>query len=152
MKKNERVTPCEKKSINDPNQINTTVEIPTYAPNQGLSPKEYQVSVQFAQLETTFKALCMEFLSKSNPDEFNSTYMDATIERVCIEAIKFIKVQRCDHVYSIRKLLNDTHSGDYVKCKRRLEDLKRDKEKNGMELRKYKAIYYKGTCLEEEEG
>lgn len=141
---------AEKKSINDPNQINTTVEIPIYAPNQGLSPKEYQVSAQLVQLESDFKALCMEFLSKSNPDEYNSSYMDAVIERICIDAIKFIKVQRCDHVYSIMKLLDEMHHGDYIKCTSKLEDFKRDKETNRAKLNKYKTIYYHGTSLAEE--
>ncbi|MBR5800458.1 MAG: hypothetical protein IKY23_10410 [Lachnospiraceae bacterium] len=142
--------PAEKKSIHDPNQINTTVEIPMYAPNQGLSPKEYQISAQLAQLEATFKTHCMEFLSKSNPDLFNSSYMDAVIERICEDAIKFVKVQRCDHVYTIMKLLNDMHDGDYIKCKSKLADFKRDKETNLVKLNKYKKIYYHGTSLEEE--
>ena len=148
--KNYANAPVERQSINNPNQVNTTVEIPIYAPNQGLSPKEYQISTQLAQLEATFKDHCMEFLSKSNPDEYISSYMDAVIERICIDAIKFVKVQRCDHVYSIRKLLNDMHNGDYIKCKSKLEDYKRDKETNNMKLKKYKTIYYHGTSLAEE--
>ena len=77
----------------------------------------------------------MEFLSKSNPDEYNSSYMDAVIERICVDAIKFVTVQRCDHVYSIMKLLNDMHNGDYIKCKSKLEDFKRDKEGQATVLR-----------------
>ncbi len=143
-------TSTEKKSINDPNQINTTVEIPMYAPNQGLSPKEYQISAQLVQLEATFKTHCMEFLNKSNPDEYNSSYMDAVIERICVDAIKFVKVQRCDHVYSIRKFLSNMHNGDYIKCKSKLEDFERDKETNRAKLNKYRTIYYHGTSLAEE--
>lgn len=148
-KKHENVS-VDKKSINDPNQINTTVEIPIYAPNQGLSPKVYQISAQLAQLEGSFKTYCMEFLSKSNPDEYNSSYMDAVIDRICVDAIKFVKVQRCDHVYSIMKLLNDMHNGDYIKCKSKLEDFKRDKETNRVKLNKYRMIFYHGTSLAEE--
>lgn len=143
-------SPAEKKSINDPNQINTTVEIPVYAPNQGLAPKEYQVSAPLVELEESFKLHCMEFLGKSNPDEYNSSYMDAVIERIREDAIKFVRVQRCDHVYSIKKLLNDMHDGDYIKCKSKLEDFKRDKEANRVKLNKYRAIYYQGTSLAEE--
>lgn len=150
MKKHRKIKKIQQKSINDPNQINTTVEIPVYAPNQGLFPKEYQISAQLAQLEAIFKMHCVEFLSNSNPDEYNSSYMDAVIERICVDAIKFIKVQRCDHVYTIRKFLNDMHKGDYVKCKRKLEDYKRDKEANSIKLKKYKEIYYHGTSLAEE--
>lgn len=151
-KKGYKSVPAEKKSINDPNQINTDVEIPVYAPNQGLSPKEYQISTQLAQLESSFETLCMDFLKKSNPDEYNSSYMDAVIERIGIDAIKFVKVQRCDHVYSIVKLLDEMHMGDHIKCTSKLENFKRDKGINLAKLNKYKRIYYHGTSLAEEEG
>ena len=108
------------------------------------------ISVQLAELEATFKTQCMEFLCKSNPDEYNSSYMDAVIERICVDAIKFVKVQRCDHVYTIMKLLKSMHNGDYIKCKRKLEDFKRDKEINLEKLNKYRTIYYHGTSLAEE--
>lgn len=98
--------PTEKRSINSPNEINTSVEIPMYAPNMGLMPKEYQISPQLNDLEKRFKELCESFLSKSKPDEFNSSYMDAVIERICIDAIRFVKVQRCDHEQLIMKALD----------------------------------------------
>lgn len=144
----------ETKSISSPNRINTVVEIPAYAPNQGLVPKEYQISGQLVQLEKTFKNRCMEFLNqgRNSVDEYNSTYMDAVIERICIDAVKQIRVQRCDHVYSIKKLLNDMHNGDYVKCVSKLKDFKRDKETNRNKFNKYAAIYYRGTSLAEEGG
>ncbi len=141
---------AKKKSINNQNEINTSVEIPMYAPNQGLAPKEYRLSGQLNSLEVTFRDKCMDFINKSNPDMYNSSYMDAIIERVCIEAIKFVKIQRNDHIQTIMKPLNDMHNGDYIKCKRKLEDFKHDKEKNIKELNKYKRIYYIGTSLEEE--
>lgn len=140
-----------KKSINDPNEINTSVEIPMYAPNQGLTPKEYQLSARLNELEFTFQDRCISFLRKSNPDAFNSSYMDSIIERVCIDAIEFIKVQRSDHIQTITKPLNDMHKGDYMKCKSKLEDFKRDKVRNAKELAKYQKIYYNGTSLAEEE-
>ena len=37
-----------KKSINEPNELNTSaVEIPMYAPNMGLAPKDYQLEDTF---------------------------------------------------------------------------------------------------------
>lgn len=141
---------ADKKSINSQNEINTSVEIPMYAPNQGLVPKEYQLSGQLNSLEVNFRDKCMNFINNSNPDLYNSSYMDAIIERVCMEAIKFVKIQRNDHIQTITKPLNDMHNGDCIKCKRKLEDFKHDKEKNIKELNKYKRIYYAGTSLEEE--
>ena len=115
--------PTEKRSINSPNEINTSVEIPMYAPNMGLMPKEYQISPQLNDLEKRFKEMCESFLTKSNPDEFNSSYMDAVIERICVDAIRFVKVQRCDHEQLIMKALDAMHNGDYSDAKNKLQYL-----------------------------
>ncbi len=143
---------AEKRSINNPNEINTSVKIPMYAPNMGLTPKEYQISQQLNDLEERFRDLCMEFLSKSNPDEFNSSYIDAVIERICIDAIRFVKVQRCDHIRLIMKSLNAMHNGDYSDAKNKLQFFLSDREANEMELAKYRRIYCAGTSFAEEGG
>lgn len=141
----------DKKSIHNPNEIITSVEIPMYAPNQGLCPKEYQLSDRLDELEGTFEERCKDFLTKSKPDSFNSSYMDAVIERVCVDAVKYVRVQRTDHVQTIMKQLNDMHSGDYCKCKSKLEAYRKDKERNNRELSKFRKIYYSGTSLAEEQ-
>ncbi len=143
----------EKRSINNPTEVNTEIDcIPVYGPNQGLTAKEYQLSPQFNDLEANFKSYCMEFLEKAKPDAYNASYEDAVIERICVEAINFIKVQRADHVRTITKLLDNMHNGDYEKCKCRLENFKRLREENAKELALYKRIYRAGTSLEEMEG
>lgn len=142
--------PTEKRSINSPNEINTSVEIPMYAPNMGLMPKEYQISPQLNDLEKRFKEMCESFLTKSNPDEFNSSYMDAVIERICVDAIRFVKVQRCDHEQLIMKALDAMHNGDYSDAKNKLQYFLEDREANARELEKYRRIYCAGTSLAEE--
>lgn len=103
-----------KKSINEPNELNTSaVEIPMYAPNMGLAPKDYQLSPKLTELEETFEGICKAFLKAANPDMFNSSYMDAIIERTIVEALKFIRVQRCDHERLITENLMAMHKGDY---------------------------------------
>ena len=141
---------AEKRRINSPNEINTLVEIPMYPPNMGLTPKEYQISVQLDSLEKNFKELCEDFLRKSKPDEFNTSYMDAVIERICIDAISHVKVQRCDHVQLIINALDTMHNGDYVAAKNKLQLFLTDKEENARELKKYRRIYWSGTSLAEE--
>lgn len=142
--------PTEKRSINNPNEINDSVEIPMIAPNMGLRPKEYQISPQLNELERKFQSLCEEFLSKSNPDEFNSSYMDAVIERICIDAIKFIEVQRGDHEQLILKVLESMHFGDYIEAKKELQYFLEDRETNAREPEKYRRILWHGTSLAEE--
>ena len=103
-----------KKSINEPNELNTSaVEIPMYAPNMGLAPKDYQLSPKLTELEETFEGICKAFLKAANPDMFNSSYMDAIIERTIVEALKFIRVQRCDHERLITENLMASSRGDY---------------------------------------
>jgi len=140
----------EERNINNPNEINTSVEIPMYYPNLGLMPKEYQISPQLAELEKTFKEQCESFLSKSNPDEFNSSYMDAVIERICVDAIRFVKVQRADHEALIMKVLDAMHNGDYSEAKDKLQYYLNDREKYSRELEMYRRVYWSGTSLAEE--
>lgn len=141
----------QKRSINDPNEVNDTVEIPVYAPNLGLSPKEYQISPQLYSLEMNIQSICEEFLNKAKPDEFNSSYMDAIIERTCVECIKYIEVQRKDHERLIRGVLKHMHDGDYTYAKNKLVQFVKDKECMERELRKLQRIYWKGTSMSEEE-
>ncbi len=126
-------------------------ELPTYAPNQGLTAVDYQVSDEFLEFETRFEEKCKKFLKKSKPDLFNESYMDAVIERKCIEEMKYIKRQRCDHKRTIMMLLDELYRADAIKCKRKLEGYRADKKQNKKELEKYRAIYYKGTSLERNE-
>lgn len=77
--------------------------------------------------------------------------MDSVIERIIIEAIKFIKMQRNDHIHLISVTLDKVHRGDLIKCKRRLENLQHDKEINQKKLEKFRKIYHSGTSLEEGE-
>lgn len=150
MKNSVNSRPTEMKSINNPNEINGEVKIPVYYSNMGLMPKEYQISPQLYGLETRFKELCVDFLADSNSDENNSSYMDAIIDRMCVDAIKFIKVQRCDHEQLIMNLLNNMHNGDYCDAKIKLQYFLNDREENERELAKYRRIKWTGTALAEE--
>ena len=140
----------ESKSIANPNEVTATVEIPTYAPHQGIVPREYQISPKMAELEASFWNLCLESLEKLNSDVWNSTYMDATIERICVEAITYLRVQRTDHILSITKLLDDMHRGDRIKAEAKLVNHKQEKESVEAKLRKYRRVYHYGTCFAEE--
>ena len=120
-----------KKSINEPNELNTSaVEIPMYAPNMGLAPKDYQLSPKLTELEETFEGICKAFLKAANPDMFNSSYMDAIIERTIVEALKFIRVQRCDHERLITENLMAMHKGDYCVVMSKHELCIADREDN----------------------
>lgn len=137
-------------SISNPYDISTYVSIPMYAPNIGLTPKEYQISPQLNDLEIGFKSLCIEFLSKANPDQFNSSYMDALIERVSLDCIKFIKVQRADHERLISDTLQVMYKGDYCAAQNKLQYFLDDKEQNKKLLSKLRKILWAGTSLSEE--
>lgn len=139
----------KKRSINEPTEINTSVPIPHYAPNQGLSPKEYMISQKFADFETNFETECKKFLSKSNVDEYNGTYKDAIIQTYEKEAKIFIQVQREDHKNIIMNSLNEMHIGDRIKCESKLLQFQSEIEKVRGELEKLRAIYWRGTSYNE---
>ena len=147
--KTDTVTPKENRSINTPNEVNTQVEISSYAPNIRIEPKDYQKSEILNNLATNFDGICLNFLSKANPDEFNSSYMDAVIDRSCIEAIEFMKLQRSNHEKLIKTIIHMMHQGDYDDATHKLEDLLKDKEENERLKAKYRMICFKGTSLEE---
>lgn len=138
------------RSISCPNEINTSVEIPMYAPNLGLMPKEYQLSPQLYEFERNFKDVCMEFLTTAHPDQYNSSYMDAVIEKICDDAKCFVEVQRCDHERLITDVLHAMHDGDLEGAKDRLQLLLSDKDCNEKELMKLRRIHWAGTSFAEE--
>lgn len=140
------------KIIKAPDEINDSLEIHGYTPNQELTVKDYQISSQLNDLELNFEKYCMAFLKKAKPDEFNSSYMDAVIECITADAVKLLRVQRADHVQTIMKPLNNVHTGDLIKCKSKLECFRRLKEENAKELALYRKIYRRGTSLEDEEA
>ena len=147
--KTDTATSKENRSINTPNEVNTQVEIPIQAPNIGIEPKDYQKSEILNDLASNFDGICFEFLSKANPDEFNSSYMDAVIDRSCIETIEFMRLQRSNHEKLIKTVIHMMHQGDYDDAKFKLEDLLKDKEENERLKAKYRRICFEGTSLEE---
>ena len=141
-----------KKSINEPNELNTSAaEKSKNAPNMGLAPKDYQLSPKLTELEETFEGICKAFLKAANPDMFNSSYMDAIIERTIVEALKFIRVQRCDHERLITENLMAMHKGDYCVVMSKPETATSEREENEKALMKYRLILWSGTRLSEEE-
>lgn len=136
--------------INNANEVKTHIQIPTYAPNQGLMPVEYQQSPTFTELEKNIFKECYRFIAKAKPDGNNGSYMDVRLNKLCDEAIENIRVQRCDHVHTISKPLYDLHTGDITKLKKKLECFVKAKEEVDHEFNKYKKIYFDGTSLAEE--
>ncbi len=152
MKKN--VTKSEEtknhsKDISGQNELGSEVGITMYAPNLSVVPRAYRISDRLAELEKDFRKTCEEFFEKGKPDEYNSSYIDAVIEKICADAVELIRVQRMDHEQLIIKMLDEMHMGDYAYAKNRLELYLSDREENKKELEKYRRILWAGTSLEE---
>lgn len=140
----------DRNSIGEPTEINNkSIEIPLYAPNNGITVKEYMMSLEFTRFERNFVAKCKEFLSKTDVDEYNTSFMDALITTMGNEACINIDVQRINHIETIRGPLDDMHTGDAIKCCRRLEQWKRDLVQVEKDIAKLERIYYKGTSYDE---
>lgn len=132
-----------------PDDIDSSEDILIYAPNTGLAPRDYKIPQELEDIETRFEEICSSFISKANPDQFNSAYMDALIDRIRDEAIKNIRLQRTGHERVILKNLYFIHNGDYAAAKSKLKLYLKDKENNEKELAKYRRIHWSGTSFEE---
>ena len=67
------------------------------------------------------------------------------------QALKFIRVQRCDHERLITENLMAMHKGDYCVVMSKRELCIADREENEKALMKYRLILWSGTRLSEEE-
>lgn len=133
------------KAFNNPEEV--LVNISNYAPDIHLRPADYYKCVEYSTFMENFEKDCKESLkSISNLDEYNSTYMDQVIEKMCDLAISDLKIQREYHIDTIHKLVNK-NGANYVYLKSKLEDTIKQKEKNDERLEVYKRIYYKDTSF-----
>ncbi|MBR6326058.1 MAG: hypothetical protein IKR61_04565 [Lachnospiraceae bacterium] len=142
---------AEKQPLNDPSEVNTTVEIPVYAPHQGLIPKEYMLSARLVDLEANFRDYCFAFFESGCVDAYNGSFADTLIDSICDEDIRLMHVQRADHMRTIETLLDKMHRGDYIKLIGKRESFRREKEENLRKLNDYRHILFAGTSLADEE-
>lgn len=156
MRREKKEKPADTKpadrNINRHDEINTSVEIPTYAPNQTLVPKEYMMANKLSELESTIEKKCLEYFEKVGPkglDPYNSSYMDSVIENAVMEALAQIDIQRADHIHSIIKSLDDLHQGDKIVCLNNLQHYKDELEEVEMNLERCNKVFYRGTSFEE---
>ena len=138
-----------KKNINNQSDVNTEIKIPYYAPNAGITPKEYYISPMLLSLEEEFEARCKKFIKEASPDRDNGSYMDCVIQMFENEAIDRIKVQREDHIRVISNPINNMHKGDKIRCTRKLNDYREELRNKLEELELLRKIYYRGTIYEQ---
>lgn len=140
----------EAKGFNESPKFEESVTIPHYAPNQGLQPRAYLLSVDLEKFEASFEKYCKNFLMKSNPDSFNGPYMDALIQKYVAEALSFLSIQRSDHIFLITNVLSRLHDGDKIKCQAKLNSALLEQAELQNELIKLRKIYRAKTSLYDE--
>lgn len=120
-----------------------------YAPSAYLTTKEYGVPSVLLNFEQNFDSMLEAFFSKANPDEFNTSFLDATLKRLEAEALASLEIQHCEHLRSgIPGILmawkqgKTDYSGLMKQVRQELEEVEDD-------LQEYLRIRYKGTCLAE---
>ena len=119
-----------------------------YAPDTYLTSKEYGVPSVLLNFELNFDHMLEEFFSKANPDEFNTSFLDATINRLEAEALASLDIQRNEHLFGgIPHILMAWKQGqaDYEGMRKRVRQELEEVEDDILE---YKRIRYKGTSLE----
>lgn len=140
-----------KRAFTENSQEIYNVRIPTYAPNLGLQPVDYLMSPQMKGFSSNFEEKCKEFIKNTNLDEYNGSYFDAVIEKVCNEAIVNLTLQRADHVSVITTLLEKMWMGDRIKIEAKLEQAIVEVEAVEKRIRKFERICWKDTNFIEEE-
>lgn len=144
--------PKHKKKGNESQKpVQNTVEIPSYAPNQGLAPTDYEICEDFLFFEKGFEEFCWKILDTGCCDRYTDSYVDDVIDMQAEVAVASILSQRAEHVAKIEKALNALHKGDAIKIESKLESYKKEKVINDKNLEKFKRVYYAGTSLEREE-
>lgn len=119
-----------------------------YAPENYLTTKEYGVPSCLLNFEANLDRTLQEFFSQAKPDEFNSSFIDATIRRLEAESLASLDIQRNEHRNSgIPGILMAWHRGetDFKEMKKRIN---RELDEVEEDLQEYLRIFYKGTSLE----
>lgn len=147
MRKNRNVVP----SFNKSSEIQDSVPIPTYAPNQTLRPKDYVKPQSWFAFGADFERRCKEYLSKGNPDSNNGSYMDAIIQNKAREAVYELEIQYIDHLSVIDTLVEKMHKGDKIKLETKLQQAEIEQEEVQRELSRLRKVYWSGTCFGEQE-
>ena len=120
-----------------------------YAPDSYLITKEYGIPSVLLNFEANYDHMLQEFFSRANPDEFNTSFIDATLACLEAEALASLELQRHEHQ------LNETPyalmawkrgKADYMGMKKQAELELAEVEKD---ITKYKEILHRGTSLEE---
>ena len=136
-----------KKSIHD----DEFVDIPVYGPHDNILPVPYAASGYFAEFEIGFEVRCREFLSKTQLDKYNRSYMDLLVDHMVKEALGLLDVQEIGHRNAINQLAR-TRSSDINDAKTRLEQIQAERVSLNTNIAKLEKIYNKGTAFEDYEN
>ena len=126
-----------------------SVSIEPYAPHQNLGPLPYTVPVAIRDLDSCFPSKVSEFLSNTNPDQYNATFADNLIEHARNQALVDLDKQRIDHIRTIERSISSLWKGDEFNYKQKLADAEEEYQQVEKRLEKLTQIYQKGTALEE---
>ena len=123
------------------------VDIPVYGPHDNILPVPYAASGYFAEFEKGFEVRCREFLSKTQLDKYNRSYMDLLVDHMVKEALGLLEVQEIGHRNAINQLAR-TRSSDINDAKIRLEQIQVERESLNIDINQLEDIYNKGTTFE----
>lgn len=126
-----------------------TVNIEPYAPHQNLSAVPYLEPRAMADLKLNFESQVNEFLNKTNPDQYNSTFVDRIVVRAREQALSDLDIQRTEHAHTIERSIASLWKGDQYLYEKMINDYDEEYEERLKELKQLKMIYYKGTSYEE---
>lgn len=128
-------------------ELEESVNLPVYAPNDTLVPKDYQVPVSLLYFEKDFQNNCKEWLKHAKPDMYNRGYMKMLIDKARAEALVEIDdeevVLHKRVIYELAKIWK----GDEVKANGKLAETKAARKEVEEELKRIERIYYQHTAF-----
>ena len=125
------------------------VDIEPYAPHQNLEPVPYRDPKAMEDLKLSFADHVSEFLNRTDPDQFNSTYVDNIVDCAKNQSMRELDSQRAEHVRTIERSITSIWKGDRHYYETLIQKYDEELPKRENELRNWKKLRSKGTAFEE---
>lgn len=120
-----------------------------YAPDVYLILKEYEMPSVLVEFEEKLEQIVLEFIQKGNPDEYNTSFLDARLRMLEAEALASLALQRNEHINGQFMVITDTHRQGKVDYKVWRANLERELKELEAEIAAYRGAIFRGTPLEE---
>lgn len=111
-----------------------SIGIPGFSVYSNITPAGYSFSPDFKHFESTFKAFVKEYIASANPDEYNTSALDPTIQAKIMTEFKHAELQHSRNMAILKQkdigVKRDIHNITAAEeaCTAQLEDMYQQRE------------------------